>query len=263
MSTGETVASQPSGKRRSALPVILLVLVVLIGGGAAGFFLVYQPMVQAEKSKNNLQAIMAAVLKFHDDNKELPSGLLLPRGSAIGPKTKVQHFSWRVQILPNLGDEYRKLYDKFDLNQPWDSDHNLEVARQMPDIFRSPHQSPTTNHAGYLAIAGSEGAFPEGDQPLGRRGVSAATDGADQTAAIIEVQDSSIIWTQPRDLTVDEFAELLESGNLVGVAEITTPSTWAGMLDGSVRRLAKGLPAATARALATRAGKDKAELPGE
>jgi hypothetical protein len=218
-------------------------------------------MVRSEQAKARMQAILAAVKKFHDDNRELPSGLLLPRGSAIGPNTKVQHFSWRVQILPNLGEEYRQLYEKFDFSQPWDSDHNLEVANQMPDIYRSPYETKQTNHTSYLAVAGKHGAFPDGDEPNGRRSISATTDGPDKTVAIVAVQNSAVIWTEPRDLTVDEFAELIQQGDVAGVAEIKSPDVLVCMLDFSLRHLPKGLPAATAKALGTRAGGDRVDLP--
>ena len=41
--------------------------------------------------------------------------------------------TWRVAILPDLGQ--KALYDKFHLDEPWDSEHNLTLLDQMPDVY--------------------------------------------------------------------------------------------------------------------------------
>ena len=44
--------------------------------------------------------------------------------------------SWRVHILPFLQEE--ALYQKFRLDEPWDSDHNRKLIDQMPAALRQP-----------------------------------------------------------------------------------------------------------------------------
>jgi hypothetical protein len=257
MSSGEPVKRSGGGKKL-LLGCLAMLVVLLVACGAGGYFLVVQPIARAQKAQTNMKLIMLAVHNCENQNRELPSGLILPRGSAIGPNTVVHQFSWRVQLLPFM--EQRELYEKFDFNQPWDSEHNLKVAAEMPDVYRSPNEPAKTNHTSYLAIAGKDGAFPEGGQE-GRRGIADTTDGAGNTVAVVEVQKSGIVWTDPRDLTVEEFAQLMEQGQIASGSELSGTHTWVGMLDGSVRLLPKGLSAAAAKALGTRNGGDNAQLP--
>jgi hypothetical protein len=202
--------------------------------------------------------ITLALQNFQDQNRELPNGTVIPRGSPVGENTKFQRFSWRVQLLPFMGE--KDLYDKFDLTQPWDSEHNLKVAQEMPDIYRSPLDEKGTNHTSYLAIAEGGGAFPVPDEDGGRRSISDATDGPGATIAIVECQNTGIIWTDPRDLSVDEFAELVEKGKIASGTELRGDHTWVGMLDGVVRRYPKGVAAAVSKILATR---NAGEVPPE
>jgi|GEM_PF-6738935 len=44
--------------------------------------------------------------------------------------------SQRVWLLPALGEEV--LYQKFHLDEPWDSPHNSQLIPEMPAIYRTP-----------------------------------------------------------------------------------------------------------------------------
>ncbi len=44
--------------------------------------------------------------------------------------------SWRVLILPYLGDDAKALYDQIRLDEPWNSEHNVQFHKQMPDVYR-------------------------------------------------------------------------------------------------------------------------------
>jgi len=50
--------------------------------------------------------------------------------------------SWRVLLLPYLGEEAKELYEKIRLDEPWDSEHN----RQFHEISLSAFQCPSANH---------------------------------------------------------------------------------------------------------------------
>ncbi len=43
--------------------------------------------------------------------------------------------SWRVHILPHIGQE--ELYNQFRLDEPWNSDHNQKLVYGIPDCFAS------------------------------------------------------------------------------------------------------------------------------
>jgi hypothetical protein len=48
--------------------------------------------------------------------------------------------SWRVAILPYIGEA--DLFAEFDLTKPWDAAPNLALLNRMPEVFRSPFDSP-------------------------------------------------------------------------------------------------------------------------
>ncbi len=43
--------------------------------------------------------------------------------------------SWRVRLLPYLGDDAKSLHARFRLSEPWDSPHNGNLVSQMPDVY--------------------------------------------------------------------------------------------------------------------------------
>src|SRR5438477_9227485 len=83
--------------------------------------------------------------------------------------------SWRVLILPYI--EQKPLFDRFKLDEPWDSPHNIELLAEMPRIFApydgSPPHEPHTTY--YQVFVGKGAAFE------GRRGMRLKDDFPDGT----------------------------------------------------------------------------------
>src|SRR5262249_60632474 len=79
--------------------------------------------------------------------------------------------SWRIHILPFI--EQPVLYNKFHLDEPWDSPNNLPLLAEMPDIFRSigaPADSTTTRFETFTGPDASFYTRPAG-QRQSRRGL--------------------------------------------------------------------------------------------
>ena len=107
--------------------------------------------------------------------------------------------SWRVLILPFLDGQ--KLYEQFHLDEPWDSPHNLPLAAQMPDQFRCPSdRSSKPNATNYLAISGEGTFFP----PHGIVTTEDVKDGTAMTAMVGEIRSSTVVWTKPEDVVLDD-----------------------------------------------------------
>ncbi|MCA9189916.1 MAG: DUF1559 domain-containing protein, partial [Planctomycetales bacterium] len=105
-----------------------------------------------------------------------------------------QPFSWRVALLPYLG--YQELYDKFHVNEPWDSEHNKALLAEMPDIYRSSH-APDLQPAGWTNMFG----FSGDNTVLGKEKGAAMhdiTDGTSNTLLVVE-SASCVEWTKPED----------------------------------------------------------------
>jgi hypothetical protein len=110
--------------------------------------------------------------------------------------------SWRVLLLEFLDPD---LYAKHDLRQPWNSPINLAVASQMKKD--GPYRCPTEDTGdplwtSYVMLVGP-GAFSAG--PTGRK-PEEITDGASNTAMVVEMSPSGILWSAPYDLDVEEMS---------------------------------------------------------
>src|SRR5262249_26236289 len=77
------------------------------------------------RSAERLKQIACALQNYHDVCGQFPAVGNFKDGKAL--------LSWRVHILPYLGEE--KLYREFHLDEPWDSDHNKALIARMPPIY--------------------------------------------------------------------------------------------------------------------------------
>ena len=66
----------------------------------------------------------------------LEHGGKLPPAFTRDAEGKPLH-SWRVLILPYLGEKEKALYEKIRLDEPWDSEWNRQFHAQMPVFYRS------------------------------------------------------------------------------------------------------------------------------
>ncbi|MBI1248592.1 DUF1559 domain-containing protein [bacterium] len=166
---------------------------------------------QLKESEWNVKYIVLAIHNYHDKNNSLPPAVI--RDANGKPM-----YSWRVAILPFLTHKTEnEVFPEFDLNQPWDSPHNLEVAKNMPSIYASPALSSDQISKGlttYKAIAGprtalsTETAFSLLDV---KRGTS-------NTFIGIEDTQQPVLWTQPVDISPEEFLLMnLDDGYFHGV----------------------------------------------
>ena len=81
------------------------------------------------KCANNLKQIGLALHNYHDIHGHFPAPAVLRNDSS-------PLLSWRVAILPYLG--YQSLYERFRLDEPWDSVHNRALIAEMPREFACP-----------------------------------------------------------------------------------------------------------------------------
>ena len=80
---------------------------------------------------NNMKQIQpSGTQNFHDTKKAFPA-------HAIYSKDGKPLLSWRVQILPFI--EEQELYNKFHLDEPWDSDNNRPLIAQLPQALTNPN----------------------------------------------------------------------------------------------------------------------------
>lgn len=140
--------------------------------------------------RNRLKQLGLAFHNFHDGYSEFP-------GHDGHESPWKGNLSWRVHLLPFL--DQAALYQQFEKDEPWDSDHNKALIEEMPDFYKSPgvHEDGKTS----FHVLTGEGAPFEGDHSPRIRDF---TDGTSNTVlAVVAAPDSAAIWTKPGGLDVD------------------------------------------------------------
>jgi len=142
---------------------------------------------------NNLRQLVLAMHNYHSANNAFAR-------AAIADDDGKPLLSWRVAILPYL--QQNALYNKFKLDEPWDSPHNKALLKEMPSVFlcgdRVKPEPFTTN---YRVLMGPGAAF-EKDRDLS---IADFTDGTSNTILVVEAKEA-VPWTKPDDLKFDPAA---------------------------------------------------------
>jgi len=186
---------------------------------------------------------LALGMLFHENDRKCfpPPAILDGEGKAV--------LSWRVAILPYLGEDCKKLYGEFYLGEPWDSEHNKPLVAKMPPIYRCPRSAKAdAGMTVYHVPRGPSTAFA-GPDGIALRGI---TDGTSKTIGIVEVDENHAVpWTQPDDWTFDPANPAKGLGGHVSHAVFL-----ATTLDTTVYDIPTAVRKETLRALFTRSGRE-------
>ena len=104
--------------------------------------------------KNSLKEIALATLNFESAHRKLPARHTVDENNQ-------PMLSWRVHLLPFMDEN--DLYEKFHLDEPWDSPHNITLLDEIPDVFQIESGSNQTrlkvisDRLGVLAIPAKSG----------------------------------------------------------------------------------------------------------
>ena len=197
-------------------------------------------------SMNTVRQLCLANLNYESAYMRFPSNL-----STDNPEDG-ENLSWRVHILPFLGEQ--ELYNRFKLDEPWDSPNNKALLAEMPLYYQHP-QLPDLPEGYTVYQMPSSSADSEEPAILvqGEKGISigAVTDGSSNTILILEVSESAAVpWTKPQDWRFDPDDPTREVGD-------SFPGTFnAGMCDGSVHAIDRGIDPQTLKPLFTRSAGD-------
>lgn len=154
---------------------------------------------------NNLKHIGVALHAYHDQYGSFPPSYL------ADPDGKRLH-SWRALILPFL-DEARGqqgLSGTYSIDEAWDGPNNYPLANEVPRSQRSKllgyfhcwgdpeHECETS----YLAVIGPDTVWPAG-QTMSLSQIPCPA----ETIMLVEVIDSGVKWSEPKDLPITEVAK--------------------------------------------------------
>lgn len=207
---------------------------------------------EVQQRHEKLKAISLALSKSLSADfrkKGYPAGFSDPEGKLI--------LSWRVAILPALGEE--ELWKQFRLDEPWDSEHNRQLISKMPAVFKPVRGGSKEGHTYYRGFAGKDAMFPlkssaiekvqVGDRscfPVFCRPFINITDGTSNTFLIAEAGET-VPWTEPEELVYDAKLPLPKLGGQFD------GDFMAMVSDGATRLMTHTIPEPALRAAITAA----------
>jgi prepilin-type processing-associated H-X9-DG protein len=176
--------------------VVLIVLFLVCLG-------VLMPTVQGAREAarraqccNNLMQISLALLSYEGTNGCFPP-------ATIADKNGKPMHSWRVLILPYL--EQNRVYNAYNFNEPWDGPNNKKLLGSRSPIYACPSDpnanAPGATQTNYVVVVGPNAAWP--DQKSGKHRLDDFRGESSLTIMVVEVANSGIQWTEPRDLSLD------------------------------------------------------------
>jgi len=146
----------------------------------------------AESDKDALRGIAAGLSRYIETHeKHLPD-------YAISDANGQALLSWRVAILPALGEE--ELYKQFHLNEAWDSEHNKTLLDKMPKVFADPKGQAAANKTVFRMIGGT-GSFI--DSHKGGFSISDVKNPSDTMYLIAVNPEQAAEWTKPEFVQYD------------------------------------------------------------
>jgi hypothetical protein len=192
-------------------------------------------------SATNLRQLVEAMHAYHGEHGCFPPAATYSRdGRPL--------LSWRVLLLPYLSNgRYRRLYNEFQLDKPWDSPDNLIRMRYMPAVYApvGDDVKAALDTTYYQVFTGPTTPFPE----KGRMTIVGIRDGDANTVLITEAAEP-VPWTQPRDIPYDPSKPLPKLGGQF------SNGFFAALANQTVRFLPRSLSETTLRAVITPAGRD-------
>ncbi len=195
----------------------------------------------APSSRTKLETIGVAILNYESARGRIPAHAIYDGWD----ETAQPLLSWRVAILPYLGESERELYREFRRNEPWNSAHNLPLLDRMPDVFRSsdtPDDVCSPTKTTYQVVVGEGTAFA----PTWREtSFGQMRDGLSNTVMVVSrSHEYAIPWTMPYDSSFDPDVPLasvfapgddsidvvMMSGEVFEVPSSVSPETWTNMV---------------------------------
>lgn len=212
-------------------------------------FMDWQQPDTAVASRIKLKSLLLGMHNYADTYRYLPVNT--HNGQGLDVVNQRSYLSWRVHLLPYLG--HGDLFNRFHLNEPWNSPHNLTLLDKMPEVFRSRGLSASSTKTAFKVFEHSSayGYTITGSSPTQIRGPSwqSFTDDTSQTFLVIELlADQAVEWTKPEDIAWNP------ANPLAGIGTIPADGLRVAMADGAIVTIRPDVTPTNFKAFVTRAG---------
>lgn len=197
--------------------------------------------------ESSLRSIALGLHNHHSAHNSLP-----PNPLSIQRNGKTPDLSWRVQLLPFVGEG--ALYDEFRLDEPWDSEHNRALIDKMPAVYAS--AAPDRQQAGKTRFVFPRHPNAMHSDPQKGAKFRDVTDGLSNTIMVVVADpENAVTWTKPDDLEID--MELPRRGWFAGMDGQVS----IALADGTIARLPIDATNEQVARLLTRNGQEVIETP--
>lgn len=205
------------------------------------------------QSLRNIERIASALNAYAADHGTYPPPVIRR------PDGTLMH-SWRVLILPYL--DQQELFDDYDMNEPWDSPNNYELASRVPSVYRASQNSGFGGESAYFMVTGPGTLFPPAPPSAGAGvfrplGPGMVADDPGQTILIVEASspaNSYMSWLEPRELDVTAMQGLIGSSPGREIGGVNPGGAVVATVDGRSHFLSDQTSPATVMALITPSG---------
>jgi hypothetical protein len=143
------------------------------------------PAVKAARNAalaTNVSQLSLAMIMAENRMNGLPVAIIDSEGKQL--------LSWRVAILPYLGDEAAMLFKEFHLNEPWDSDHNKLLIGRMPAVYAAVGADASAGLTGTVVPTGPGTAMSD-PEPIATRAEHRELRESDSTHSLRETEPRS------------------------------------------------------------------------
>ena len=142
--------------------------------------------------QESLSQLGRAFIAYLGKNKTYPAPICADDGTPL--------LSWRVALLPVLGEQYQKLYEQFKLDEPWNSENNLKLLDQIPAIYKTPVSATQANATQFL-IFNAPGT-PFGNFPKGLK-IQDVADPSRTLSVVLASEKHAVEWTRPESFELN------------------------------------------------------------
>lgn len=148
---------------------------------------------------NRVQRITLAMLLYEKNHGRLPPAYTVDKdGEPL--------HSWRVLLLPYMGEKAEKLYERIQLDEPWNSLHNQKFHTAAVEFYQCPSAELKPGQTIYSVVTGEKTAFQPGE------GKKLDQFGPESGTMILVIENHTPCnWMDPKsDLTESNVKEIFE-----------------------------------------------------